>query len=191
MIYDIERIVNICAKRQINTNQLLYMYMIYKEEWALLMKLVNEIKPIEGKLDLEDLVNRKYLINWSGEWNNQLKDNFVVTDKFKHLLFVDTNEAGEQLFSIYPKWISIEGRSIPSTQGGDYKGRYFGKDEIIELYCKKISHDYEQHEKNLIGIRKAIKHNISFPILRKYVFDEIWNSFNDLEELEEREIKVI
>lgn len=180
MLFDTKKIINICAKRKINPNQLLYLYSIYTKDWAGIYKLVNEVKYIESKLELEDLVNKGYLINWSGEWVNQSVDNFEVTDKFKHLLFIDTEEAGEELYKEYPKFIVIDNKSIPATQGGEYKGRYLGKDEVMELYSKKISNNYEQHQENLIGIRKAIKNNVQLPVLRKYVIDEMWLSFNEL-----------
>lgn len=191
MLFNTKRIIDICAKRQITTNQLLYLYGIYKGDWKALYKLANEVKIIAAELELKDLVDRGYLINWSGEWKNQNVDNFEITDKFKHLVFIDTHDAGEELFKEYPKWIVIEGRSIPATQGGDYRGKYYGKDEILELYCNKISNDYVQHEMNMVGLRKAIASNIQFPVLRKFVFDELWHSFNEFQAEERKEIKVV
>lgn len=199
MLFNLEKVTEICSKRNITPNQLFFMYAIYNNDWKLIYNFLKitrnrirdgkEIFGFDIETELKPLVELGYLVNWKNDWSHlnskdyQPIDYFELTDKFKYLLFIDTEEAGEELFREYPKFITINNTKILSTQGGDYKGKYCGKDELIELYCKKINNNYDIHKENMKGIEKAKKNkSFMFPLLRKYILDELWHSINEMDE---------
>lgn len=202
MLFDIKNVVKICTTKKISPNQLLYMYCIYSNDWASIYELFHKleqldernpklkIKGFDFEHEIKPLVDEGYLINYNKDANgikwNKLKkedfDNFEITDKFKELIFVNSFDAVDELFKAYPPFIKIDGRNIPSMQGAEYKGNYLGKDELGKLYLNKINYSHTQHIENLNGIEKAKKANVQFPVLRKYILDEMWLSFNALED---------
>ena len=200
-MFKINEIIDTCVKRKISPNQLLYLYSMYKGKWADIYKYLMEVKCLSYE-DLQYLEEEGYIINWKNNKTKELKwehssldyfDKFEVTDKFKRLLFIDSTEAGEELFEIYPKFVTVGDKKVPTLKGDYYNGKpigrtgqiYYGKDELVELYGVKINNNYLQHQENIEGIKKAIKCGVMLPIIRSYIIDEMWLSINTLKESEE------
>lgn len=208
MLINVPRVVKICTDKKITPNHLFYCYAIHTKDFALLYKCHEEMKLPLDNFETSNIFNyhdillplieleyvepieglTKYSNNFRINKNDPyLWDNLKVTDKFIEELFINYKEAGEELFEVYPAFTEINGKKISNLKGGDYKSKYLGKDEMIDLYLEKINHSYHQHKENIEGVKKAIKLNHQLPIIRSYIIDELWNSFNKLESVESSE----
>jgi hypothetical protein len=199
MLFNTKKIVDICSKKKLTPNHLFYCYAIYRNDWELLYKAhyemvvkINDnhkIKLFNTVEILQPLLDMGYLKPISIEEFKAMTgydpfkwDKLQVTDKFVKELLIDYSEAGEELWEIYPNFITVNGNKVSTKKGGDYKGKYLSKEQLIELYLDKINYSVEQHKENLEGIKKAIKAEHSLPVIRSYIIDEMWESYNSLEE---------
>jgi hypothetical protein len=133
--------------------------------------------------EINDLLDRGFIMQpFSGE----IKSNsFIVTDKFGKYLFVDEDEAGEELWNSYFDYFVING-SYQSAKTGD-------KEELMEIYLKKIRRNKKKHREvmemlteykrlvrekkmNPMGIEKFIKGQ-NWEVIQKIVTEtgESWD----------------
>ena len=97
------------------------------------------------------------------------------------MIFIDTEEAGLALFEAYPHFLNIGGQQVVAKKGGNINGVYYGKDELISLYAKKIGNDIVKHNSIIEAIEKAKQQNVINFTLRDFIYNELWDAFIDLE----------
>lgn len=107
---------------------------------------------------------------------NRTLDLLVVTDKFKEGIFIDNDDAAEEIWSIYPKWMNINNKrqSTKSILYEEFKVLYGNLIQGNGILHKKIVEcvsNYKKVEKaghiQLVGIKKFFENKI----------------YNDIEEL--------
>lgn len=199
MIYDYVKVDKILGKLEIDPNQFHLLYLLYhrkegettnaqierfKEEVLRFMdqdRFRRQIDYLTDKGLIEDL---NPMVN---EGNKTFRyydvDNFLVTPKFSKLVFVATEEAGEQLWNKYPARLPINNTYFISRAGD--------KEKITRTYARKIKNDIAMHEM-VISMVKEYKvmieeGKINAHKIGDFVEGEMWYAIQEILESEKRE----
>ena len=148
---DATKLVDFLSQLKITANQYLFCHLLYTKEFDTLRKYVTSSYTIKEKEydlrfteeEIKDLVDRGYVVKL---FNKNSPSSYMVTDKFSRKLFIEIDEAGEQLWDTYPKTLKIDG-IIQSTRTCD-------KEEVLELYAKRIKFSLEKHKEIMILLNK-------------------------------------
>ncbi len=129
--------------------------------------------------ELIPLVDKGYLVDFDNKF--EIID-LMVTPHFEDMIFIDTQQAGQELFDVYPNWILVNGSKQVAKKGGDINGMYYGKDQMFELYSKKIGNDKVKHEAIMSATQRAKDQDLIGIALRNYIHDELWDAYMELED---------
>ena len=88
--------------------------------------------------------------------------------------FFTSEEAGKELWLIYPNTAYINGQDVILKKGEKIGTEYYDKDKLISIYHKKIAGNKELHDKIIEKVKKN-KAMINFT-LRSFILDELWDS---------------
>jgi hypothetical protein len=146
--------------------------------------------------EIKDLQQKGYLLNSSEsdlkfietEWGevegvkeipHAYTDKLEVTDDFCKQLFVEGKFAGEELFEVYPHFLSqkINGVRVHAKKGMLVGNEYWGKDELINIYGQRIKNDLQLHKKILESVRYADSIGQVTVTLREFIVNELWFGF--------------
>ena len=130
---DAEKLVEFLAFRKITANQYLLCHLLYLGEHEMLKRYVSNDSLQFTEAEVKDLISKGYVEQLFDD-NSQFS--YMVTDKFSRHLFVDNEEAGQEIWDTYPKILKIEG-VIQSTRSCD-------KDEVLETYYRRIKGSKEK-----------------------------------------------
>lgn len=190
MLINTKKVTQLCEKYKIDIYQFWILYLRATNDYENLEKYSQIVKPLPIN-KIKDLEERG-LIRELGYVENKEGQNIIdfldiyVTEKCIDTFFKDCNivteEIGEELFSVYPKFINFDGKRIVSTQGGDINGVYYDKDKCLELYLKKIKYDEEKHNKIIQIVAWAKSKDLIVYTFRKFVHDELWEAFFEMKE---------
>lgn len=192
MLINTKKVTEICIKYKIDIYQFYILYLRSINDYENIQKYseiigllpISKLKELEQRGLIREL---GYTKKGNEEWIDFL--DIHVTEKCIETFFVDCNivteEIGEELFKIYPKFITFDGKKIVSTQGGDINGLYYDKDKCLELYLKKIKYSEETHNKIIEIVAWAKSKDLIVYTFRKFVHDELWEAFFEMKEKEE------
>lgn len=178
MLINSKRITEICVKYNISIEQFWILYLKITNDWENLDKYCKEFEPnLKIILDLEA---KGYI----EPLNDCIKNGRQALEMFDILpigeitenLFIEAKIAGQQLFTVFPKFITMNGINIVATKGENINGTYYDKDKLIEIYCSKIGNDRELHIKILNAIKIAKEKNYINFVLRSFILDELWDN---------------
>lgn len=157
--------INILIEHNINQQQLLALYLLYKKRSDLIIrykKHFNIKESIITQEEINDLIDKKLLIKKGNTYN--------VTDYF-YSMFINSSLATDEIYFSYPTFLEKDGIKIPLTS--------YDRNAFELLYDNAIKSNMLEHlevlkdidfgkEKNLIhiGIEKFIKSKY-WLILRK------------------------
>lgn len=163
MIVDIDKYVNILITQRISAHQFLILWLVHHKDRKNLEHLIatNNI----SKHDISYLVD----INLLQDWNNgqgALVD-YIVTEKFTRAIFVDEDDAYEQLCSVYPPWMIVKGTKWPMIKGDPYK---IGKE-----YFKCHKGSRSEHERIMNITIKYFKTKPVMGNIEDYILNRRWN----------------
>lgn len=192
-MYNLDKLTRIYEKFNITPNQFFVLYAVYKKDWDNLYRYVNNVsnkmneegKKITGfnvEEELFPLVEKGYLDNIFNKGHSFEVIDLMVTPHFADAIFIDTEQAGQELYDSFPQWINVNGGKQVAKKGGDINGVYFGKDQMLELYAKKIGNDRELHSKIIEATERGKEQGLINFTLRSYIYDEMWTSYMDLED---------
>lgn len=135
-----ESFIRKCVKNNLTIEQLMMLSMVRLKDfvdpksWS--NQYFNKIGRFSKERVLDPLLERNYMINLNqpGEYFPEF---FVITDK------------GEEMFATYMMglefWESYP-RTLPLSNGSNFVSRAgIDRDDLIELYLKKIEHDPKKH----------------------------------------------
>jgi len=199
-MYNAEKLTNIYVKYGITPNQFYVLYLIYSKDWNNLYRYKENVISKVTKNDkgesinlhgfdveeeLQPLIDKGYLedpfTRGVSRSNFEIVD-LMVTPTFSSKIFIDSWQAGEELWKLYPHFLEINGQKVVAKKGGEMNGKYYGKEELIELYSKKIGNSRDKHDWILRKTKLAIDQKvINFPI-RNFIYDEMWEAFEELED---------
>lgn len=170
-------LLNYCRKLKITPNQFNFCYLIYIKDWTNLKSLSQTVYiDASGqnrslaikKSEVEDLVKRGFVIDlYEGERYNT---SYVVTEKFAKYLFIDEEDAGNDLWNNYFDYFTI---------GGIYQSaKTADKDRLMEVYLKKIRRNKKKHREvmeMLSEYKTLVKQGKMQPMgIEKFVMGENW-----------------
>lgn len=177
-----EKLVGFLASRKMTANQYLLCHLLYMGEHDLLATLVKNDKLKFTKKEVDDLIKNGYVEKLFGDTS---QFSFIATDKFSRALFVDSEEAGQQLWDTYPKVLDIEG-VMQSTRTCD-------KDDVLEVYYKRIKGSKKKHEyvmqmlNHYVDLVKSRKMNAMG--IEKWIKGENWDVVAELVDVQVDEYK--
>lgn len=190
-MYNPDKLTDIYVKYGLTPNQFYILHLTYRKDWNNLYKykenVVSKVTENGKKLhgfdieeELRPLVDKGYLVDWGKKF--EVLD-LMVNPEFAEKLFVDTFEAGEELWKEYPHFLDINGQKVVAKKGGEINGKYYGKEELIQLYSTKIGNAKDKHQWIISKLKLAISQKIiNFP-LRNFIYDEMWEAFELLEDI--------
>lgn len=175
MIEDIKKFVDILVKFDISANQLLFLTIVHRKDYAPLYKFVTEGEGFDPD-EIDSLVNKGLVINLNQK-DDYYMDSFVVTDMFLEGLFYDDETIpGTEFWNRYPKMLYIEGKR--------FAARNTDKDKFVEDYYKEIGMRVDKHKKIMEALEYAIKNKLVTMGLRKWFDSKQWETIE--EEMEQR-----
>lgn len=191
-MYNLNKLTRIYEKYNITPNQFYVLYCIYRKDWDNLYKYVNSVS---NKLDNEGrkitgfnvqdellpLVEKGYLEDIFKGGKFEVID-MMVTPHFEDTIFIDSEQAGQELYDAYPQWIAVAGGKQIAKKGGDINGEYLGKDQMFELYAKKIGNNRELHESVIRATERGKEQGLINVTLRHYIYDELWGAYMELDD---------
>ena len=171
-----------CVKNNLTIEQLLMLSMVRSKgfvdpkSWA--SQYINKIGKLSKERVLDPLINKGYMLNLNqqGEYYPEF---YVITDKGEELFA--TYAMGLEFWEYYPK-------TLPLSSGSNFVSRSgIDKEDLIELYLRKIQHDPANHfdvmRRTKIYERKVRKGEINGHKIVDYVKNELWEIV-DVNELE-------
>ena len=192
MLINTKKVTQLCEKYQIDIYQFWILYLRATNDYENLEKYSQITHPLSltkiKELEERDLIRE---LGYTKKGDVDVIDflDIHVTEKCIETFFKDCNivteEIGEELFSVYPKFININGTNSVSTKSGDINGTYYDKEKTIELYLKKIKYSEEKHNKiiEVVTWAKTKGHiNVAF---RNFVHDELWEALIEMKEQEQ------
>ena len=179
---DSKSMTDFLVKKKITANQLYLCHMLYVKDIESLQKYVKtEYKSNKGlskslafkEHEVNDLLEKGYIIQTGSD--NTVSD-FEVTEKFYLDYYIGQEECGEQIWDTYPKLLVIDG-VYQSTRTVD-------KDEILQVYYKRIKGSRNRHEFALNMTRhfKTLVSNgqMQGMGIEKWVKGENWDTIADI-----------
>jgi hypothetical protein len=141
------QLVDFLVKHRISSDQFLFMFLIYREDYVALYKYTEQVKGLHPE-EVQDLVRRGYL---KSENNNAeyFADAFIVTDKFTSEIFEVTRDAALEFWDTYPPLIYVQGRRF-STKNED-------KEKFLDEYTVKIGYSLRLHRKVMHALKYGIE----------------------------------
>ncbi len=192
MLINTKKVTQLCEKYQIDIYQFWILYLRATNDYENLEKYSQIVEPLPIT-KIKELEERGLIreLGYTKKGDVEIIDflDIHVTEKCIDTFFKDCNivteEIGEELFSVYPKFININGTNSVSTKSGDINGVYYDKEKTIELYLKRIKYSEEKHNKiiEIVTWAKAKGHiNVAF---RNFVHDELWEALIEMKEQEQ------
>lgn len=205
MVYDFERFSEIMQKLDISPNQIYICMLLMEKSMKKKVELFTKYKIIQEGFEYEDLevlVNKGYLEDFNSDkvprtvfehgkrrQITELKtfDLFMVTDKFKEGIWIDSEEAALEAWQSFPTWMKINEKST------NIKNMVY--DEFVEHYSKIISGNGVLHRKIVTAFshfRRFVKAGkVTGMGIKKALDKKLWNDIEELLELEEDDKDVI
>lgn len=184
MIVNVERYTNFLNDKELNPSQFLICYLIYLgkpkllSEWNYRQQQVGQTGVAVE--DLVDLVNKQYLFapqkkDVNGDYLFSSRgypiydwENGVIAESLQEELVINSDDAAEELFEIYPFRINIgNGNSILKSYGGD-------PEQAKELYRKFIQGDRLKHEEVKRRLKIAEENGLINCGFYKFVSGKLW-----------------
>lgn len=148
--------VDFLVKNKLSTNQFLLLYLLYTERMCksqgktTYTKVGNIYKWIaEGKAwnheEVEELIKLNYVIGFPINGKYQI-DQLILTEKFFDLMFIDTEDAFNEILDLYPDRMIINNQTT-FTKAGDLS-------KVAENYAKLIRNNLSKHEE----MKKLVKY---------------------------------
>ena len=138
MIDNVKKFIDLLIKFEINANQLLFLTIVHKQDYAPLYKYVTEGSGFKPE-DIDSLVDKGLVINLNDKDDYYL-DSFICTDKFITGLYYEDEEiAASEFWDTYPRMLYIEGKR--------FAARNTDKDKFFEDYNKEIDMRVDKHKK--------------------------------------------
>lgn len=195
MLADSKRITKILKKYEIDIYQF----------WALYLRCINDYDSLnhyDEKYNFIPLTRVKQLVDknlikslGNISENGVEKITFLdihVTEQCIETFFKDCDivvpEMGNELISIFPAYVEVNGKKIPSKGGGDVNGIYYDKDNFASIYLSKINYSEEIHNKIIIYTHKAKELGLLNCTLRNYIHNRQWEEFFEIIDLENSKI---
>jgi hypothetical protein len=148
ILEDEKEYVEFLVKNKLSTNQFLLLYLLYTERMckskggASYTKAGNLYKwMVEGKgwnnEEIEGLIKLDYVIGFK-DGKGYAIDQLILTEKFFDLMFIETEDAFNEILELYPDRMIINNQTT-FTKAGDLS-------KVADNYAKMIRNNLKKHE---------------------------------------------
>lgn len=163
----VDRYIPFLKKNKLTSSQFLLLLLLYQKKY----KLIEEYKlmfPTEdgsmiGKYPLDDLIKRGYIEQVNP--TDVTAKSYTITTKFSKI-FCDKFEAGNQIWDLYPRIVTNEGKNFPL--------KLWDKNEMRDVYYERINGNYEEHLEVLKDLEYAIENGLIKGKLENFIKSEAW-----------------
>jgi hypothetical protein len=169
-INNLDDYVEFLCEHKISSDAYMFMLLLALDEIKLLYEYVEKNRGLQKK-ELNNLVERGYLINDNSVKNQYFFDTFNVSPRFKSILVDKANSIADEAWSAYPTHIWVEGTR--------YNARNIDKEEFTKKYMNKILNSRRNHKKVLEAIEYGKTHDLLNVGLKKFIATEMWNDILD------------
>lgn len=169
MITNTRDYVKLLCKLKISPEQFLICMLIHDKDSAGMIQYFNENKKHQFKHEqVDELLEREFLVRLSTDSDNYNLDHFAITGKFSGEFLIDGEDAGEEFWNAYPSWLKVKNQKV-SAKSCD-------KDDLIEKYAKKIKGNRKKHARVMLVIEEYVKRNDGYALMgiEKFVGSEQW-----------------
>lgn len=168
MFLDEEKLIDLLIKHQLNVNQMHFMYLIHSGSSSL-YRIAQEGKKFY-RSEIDDLVTRGFIENFNNT-RSAIEDHYVIrtqTPEGKDILeyLNDDVTMGDELWTVYPWSFMIGEKNVPA--------KTCDRDEITELYVKKIKGSTKKHREIIKVIKRGTALNMISVGIEKFVRGEQW-----------------
>jgi hypothetical protein len=162
-ITDDQLITTLC-KLKITPSQHFVLYNIHMKNWNGMNKFNRETGGIPHA-EYKDLVDKGIILdgNKKGEW---FLDVLLIKDSIATVLFVDIDQAGQELWERYPNCLYFNGTSMP-TKSTD-------KDVVLKKYMDNIACNPVRHERVMELLAYAVTNGMITMGIEKWVKSAQW-----------------
>lgn len=165
---DLDRYADFLMKHTISPNQFLFLWLIMNGKYSLLYKYCEEIKSF-SKNEIFQLVDKGFIEKPKEASGGALfADDFVVTKKFRSLVFAEDPEAMFQEFwNLYPNYLFINSKKVP-TKGTNME-------ELEERYVKMIKDNLSLHNAIIASVEWGKQHGFLNTGILKFFESRAWD----------------
>jgi hypothetical protein len=169
-----EKYVDFLVKHKMTPNQFMFCYLKATYNMTSFRKYIKGVQHFKAE-EIKDLIERGYIEDFNEKNPNGTRqdfiDSYLITPKFHKEIFVETEQAGEELWATFPSFLIINSNRV-SAKSCD-------KDVLIKTYCKRIKNNKKIHEEVLSLLKQAIERNEIRMGIEKWVGSEQWNVLKD------------
>lgn len=165
-----EKFIDFLVKHKLTPNQFMFCYLKASYDMPSFRKYIKEVGFFKME-EIKDLIAKGYVEDFNTEGRDYV-DSYLVTPKFTKEIFIETEQAGEELWKAFPPFIHINSTRVSA--------RSCDKEVLIKSYCKKIKNNKNIHEEVLSLLKQAVERNEIKMGIEKWVGSEQWNILKEL-----------
>lgn len=166
MKIDTKDLVFLLNKLNVSVSQFLFLLMIQERLYASLYS-YEEKNAGFSREEINDLIEKGYITNVKSDKDNYI-DSYETTDKFRTEFFTrDESAAAEEFWEMFPPYLSIDGRKIPT--------KTVDKEKFLAGYSKKIGKYSMLHNKVMEALDHALNNGMISMGIEKWYLSEQWN----------------
>ena len=123
---------------------------------------------------LDDLVDKGLIVDTNPSESSKYADFYEVTDKFVQAFYAVSTTDGEEFWSAYPAFITIDGKKIPS--------KAVNKEELVRWYHKHVGSVHD-HSKVMKALKFAKERKLISMRIDKWLqaesFVDLWDMMRE------------
>lgn len=213
MFYDFRKTNELLEKLKITPNQAWFCVMLLEQDYNYKVKLFHDYIKEYGVIDFVDIdaleklgyienfanskvpkttiikkeynyAEQKYITEKKPITDIIILELFMITPKFKELVYLDAEEAAEELLSVYPSWVNIKGKQTPLKKIPDREAfyQYYFSITNGDMLKHKYIVEMFRHYRDLIKKDKVLGMNIINALESK-----LWMEIEELIELNKQD----
>ena len=167
MFQNVERYIEFITTNKMSQAQFILMYLIYRKKYACIEQYKKAFPTDDGTMigegAKEDLIKRGFIEKVN---NDEKADSYILTDKFLKLFLKDRFEAAEQIWNLYPGYVSMGGNTIPLTTMDRYR--------FANIYAERIDYSVDEHLEVIKDVKFGVDNNLLRTSIEKFVMSEAW-----------------
>lgn len=171
MVLRDRKFLDALCRLQITPTQFYLMYLLHTRKYADISTYHEKVGEFPVR-EVDDLIDRGLVIDMNKPGEPIYADLLSLTDAAQTLMFVATQECGEDLWTSYPSFIIVNGSNVPA--------KTCDKDEIMDLYGDVIAYNPVLHRRVMEVIDYAKRNGLITMGIEKWVKSRQWETVEEL-----------
>lgn len=171
MFVNTSRYVDFLVEHDISADQFILMWLIYRNDMHSILR-YNEKGPGFRPSDVRRMIERGWLIDLNeGDEKMIIVEGvykLLITESFRELILIDSDEALDDLWKLYPPFIDLDGKRVPAKS--------VDKDRLAADYGRIIQNDVYQHRYVKRMLEEAVKAGMISMGIEKWVKSRQWET---------------